>query len=35
VWLGISRDDETAIVAIVDEHLESKLAGLTFSKHSV
>lgn len=25
VWLGISRDDETAIVEIVDEHLADKL----------
>jgi phage virion morphogenesis protein len=25
VWLGISNEDETAIVAIVDEHLQSKL----------
>lgn len=24
VWLGISRDDETAIVEIVDEHLQVK-----------
>jgi phage virion morphogenesis protein len=25
VWLGIARDDEKAILDIVDEHLESKL----------
>lgn len=25
VWLGISRDDETAIVETVDEHLQSRL----------
>lgn len=25
VWLGISRDDDAAIVGIVDEHLESRL----------
>lgn len=26
-WLGISRDDETAIIDIVDEHLEQRLDG--------